>query len=962
MSRLRAVAAWLPAVLLVPVTLAASVGVTRTDDPTAAMDEVSPLAPGTTWVYRTLDHGEPSGRQVRQVLGPAQLITEKGLTEMVRVSSVHDAYPGRGRQAVELYLSVDGDELLQHALVLGGETIDVVPPAVSAVTPPELGRTWSYEGMVGTVPYAFESEVTDVGDVEVAGRTFTGCTETTSTIELSDSEKGETEVLVEWTCPDIGVVTSRDVVERDDVDITEELVSFQGPEQSIVLGPVPEALDAPDAPSADGPASTAGFDLRRSHAVPDGELGRDLAWTESRDEFSGMSPASDGRTVVLGERDGLVSARNVLNGELRWQVSLTPPIVATPSITGDVVLVADSSKNLWALSLDDGSARWVHRFDDVVSATPVTTEDLVVVASEDGTVTALSPEDGEEEWSVDLDGLVRSAPAVEDDVLVVGDRSGTLTALDLDDGEELWSAGLSNGLDFGPALGDDEVLAVDGDGVLVAYDLEDGALSWQARGRSFPSEPLAVGEDLVVTVTDAARVEAFDLDDGDLVWSRRLSDLDVAPAIVGDEVLVAGEHGRVTVLDLGDGSVADAWDLPRPTPEADVTVDTPVGLVGGDVVITAQVTAPDFAYTSYAYPTDGDGDRPRGVAYEVTPYVFPTTISAAPVLDGDAAYALAYDQTLARSTGLDAASLLQKKTGTTIGLAAQDGIVVLPKGDEVWGLRGATGERLWKLPASEAFVGSYPAIADGVAFIPVREVALVAVDAETGEARWVAPVDGTAGTSVPLPLPDGDVVYAGSGLARHDGDTGEVVWELDGELADSPAYVPVSADDDLVYAQLTSFDATSPSLERTEVVAADLRTGAVRWKHPLASGSFGIGTATGAGVVVAVDGQSLVTGIDARTGEALWTYRMASPAEGTPVVSGDVVHLAESGRAEDLLQRNFRVVTLDLATGRFLASYEPPSANDIAIGTVGGGPDGELLVPTTSEIGQNVAVLEVTRE
>jgi outer membrane protein assembly factor BamB len=964
MSRLRKVAAWVPAVVLVAVTLAASIGATRTDDPSAAMDEVWPLDPGTTWVYRVLDHGEPSGRRERQVLGPAQLITEKGLTEMIRVSSVYDAYPGRGRQSVDVYLSIDGDELIQHGLIFSGETIDVVPPAPAAKTPLDLGSTWSYDGLVGTTPYAFEAEVTDVGDVEVGDQTFSGCAETTSVIELADSDKGETEVLTEWTCPDIGIVKSRDVVERDGVDITEELVAFRGPDRNLDLGPLPHPVEGAveEVPPADGDPTTAGFDLHRSHAVPDGELGRDLAWTESRDAFSGMSPVSDGRTMVLGEQDGLVSARDVSTGELRWQVTLSPPIVATPTIDGDVVLVADASKNLWALSLADGTAQWAHRFDDVVSATPVATDDVVVAVVEDGTVTALSPDDGEEEWSVDLGGLVRSAPAVEGDVLVLGDRSGTLTALDLDDGDELWSASLTNGLDFGPALSDDEVLAVDGDGVLAAYDLEEGELRWQARGRSFPSEPVAVAEDLVVTVTDAARVEAFDLDDGDLVWSRQLADLDVAPVVVGDEVMVVDERGRVTVLALDDGVVKESWELPAPTPDADLTVDTPIGLVGGDIVITAQVLAPDFAWTSYAYPTAGGEDRPRGVAYTVTPYVLPVSLAAAPVLDDGAVYGLGYDSTLHRSTGLGKSTLLQKDLGTVVGLAAGDGVVVLPKGEEVWGVRADTGKRLWKLRSTAPFLGTYPAVADGVAFVPIREVGLAAVDVRTGEGRWVVPVDGTAGTSVPLPLEGGDVAYAGSGLTRYAGRTGDVVWALDGDLADSVAYVPIAADDDAVYAQLTSFDATSPILERTDVVAADLRTGAVRWKFQLPSTSVGIGTAAGDGVVVAVDGRSLVTGLDARTGEVRWTYQMASAVAGTPVVTDGVVHLAERGRAEDLFQRNARIVTLDAATGLLVGSYEPPSAGDTSLPLVGAGPGGELLVPTTSDIGGNVAVLEVTRD
>lgn len=961
MGRIRSLAAWLPAVVLVPAAMAASIGVTRTDEDVVSQE--IPMDPGTTWVYEVLDHGEPSGRRVRQVLGPSQLLTEDGLTEMTRISSVYDAHPDYGSLSTDAYVAVEGNQLTQHGLILNGENLAVTPPAPGYQVPAERGDSWEYEGLVGTNPYAYESEVTDIGDVDVGGQTFSGCAELTTTIALADAENGEVEVLTEWICPGIGVVRSTDVIERDDVDITEELLTFQGPDQSIVLGPVPEALDVVEAARpADEVPSTAGFDLRRSHAVPDGELGRTLAWTDSRDEFSGKAPVSDGRTVVLGERDGLVSARDVATGELRWQVSLTPPIVATPAVLGDLALVADSSKAVWALSLTDGSTQWVHRFDDVVSATPVATEDVIAVASEDRRLIGLSPDDGVEMWSLDLEGLVRMSPAVEDGLLVVGDNSGMLTAVDLDDGDVLWSAGLSNGLDLGPALSEDTVFAVDGDGVLGALDLRTGDLLWQARGKTFPTKPLAVTEDEVVAVSEGGRVQSFDAEDGDLLWSRPLGDLDVSPAIIGDEVMVVSEDGRVSVLDLDGGSVTDSWDLPGPTPDARLVVDTPLGLVGDDVVVTAQVSAPDFAYTSYAYPVVPEPDRPAGVAYTVRPFLFPVPLNAAPVLDGGSVYALGYDERLYRSDGLHEAEALVGSTGTTVGLSAADGVVVLPKGEEVWGVRGSDGKRLWKLPAVAAFLGTYPVATDGVAFVPIREVGLVAVDLHSGKGLWVVSVDGSAGASSPLPVGGGDVAYAGSGLTRYDGRTGDVVWALDGDLADSVAYAQIAADREAVYAPLTSSDAASPGFERTDVVAADLDTGSVRWRFQLASGSFGIGTAVDAGVVVAVDDSALVTALDARTGERLWSYQMASAAVGTPVATDGVVHLAERGRAEDFLQRNFRVVTLDLATGRFLGAYEPPSANDVILPTVGAGPGGELLVPTTAAIGQNVAVLEVTRD
>jgi hypothetical protein len=73
------------------------------------------------------------------------------------------------------------------------------------------------------------------------------------------------------------------------------------------------------------------------------------------------------------------------------------------------------------------------------------------------------------------------------------------------------------------------------------------------------------------------------------------------------------------------------------------------------------------------------------------------------------------------------------------------------------------------------------------------------------------------------------------------------------------------------------------------------------------------------------------------------------------------VVLVERGRAEDLQQRDFRITARDADTGTFLGGLEPPNANDAELGTVGVGPEGERLVPTTGSAGQVVLVLEARR-
>ncbi|MBJ7357656.1 PQQ-binding-like beta-propeller repeat protein [Nocardioides sp.] len=969
MSRLRSTAAWLPALVLVPVGLAASVGASRVDDPAEAMAAMQPLEPGTTWVYTVADHGEPSGRRTRQVLGLSQLVVDGELTDLTRISSVYDAYPGVGQQSLDVYVGIEGQELLQYGVIGRGQTFDIEPPAPAYALPPEVGTSWDYDGTLDGDPFAFEAEVTDVDDIEVGGETFEDCAEILTEVEVQDGEKGEVDEITEWTCPDIGVVRTRTVNEVQDVDVAEELVRFRSPGLALDLGPLPEPV-APDPTATDQPTdqptdqapdqgepSTAGFDARRSHAVPDGVLGRDLAWTDVRDVAAPFPAVSDGRTVVLGEKDGLVSARDEATGELRWQVTLSPPIVAAPAIDEDVVLVADASKALWALSLEDGSAQWVQTFDDVVGAAPTVAGDVVVVPVEDATVVALDPDDGDVEWTAVLGGRVALPPAVQEDVLVVADTAGALTGLDLDDGEDLWSNDLSNGVDLGPAIGGDVVVASDMDGVVNGFDLDDGTLLWQRRGRSYPTQPFAVTDDAVVMVSEGDDVEAFRLDDGARLWARDLEDLTVAPVIVGDEVLAMSEDGRATVLDLEDGAVVDSWRLPRP--EGVFVVDGTVARLDDTVVYHAQSTTLGTSHVFFAYPTSAD-DRPVGVAYSARSYPMPGAPNVPPVLDDSTIYALTWDNAVVRSALPAELAPLTIVDGRTVGLAVAEGVLVVPSGEETIGLDAETGEPLWSLPTGKGTPGSSPAIGDGTAYVPLPEVGLLAADLRTGEARWAEAVPGASGVPTPLPTHDGDVLYAGLGLTRYDGRTGEVVWQLGGELAGGTTYTPLAADRDTVYAPLVVPDPTQPNGERVELVAADLRTGRVRWQQQVGGLKFLVGPAVGSGVVVSTDSANVVTGRDTGTGEVLWSYRMATQPAGTPVVSQGAVHVIERGRPEDLAARNFRVVTLDLATGRFLGAYEPPGANDVLLPTVGAGPDGELLVPTV-DLSSVVESLVVTR-
>ena len=950
------VASWLPAVVVVPLGMAALVEVSQPKDTAGeAMRQVHPLDPGTTWVYAVNDHGRPSGTRVRQVLGPSQIV-QGGVREAVRLSSVYDDYPGRGRQVTEAYLGVEGTQMLQYGLIAGGENLEVTPPAPAYRLPATVGTSWSYDGLVGQIPLKAESSVTSKGDVQVSGRTFEGCTEWTSIVKAGDAPtKGDTETLVEWTCPEIGVVRSITTSADGDTDIAEELVEFHGVGDDWAAEPQRSKT------STNVPATAAGFDQARSHAVPDGALREQLAWTDSRDTSAGFAPVSDGTVSVVGEQDGLVSARDVDNGELRWQVSLPPPVVASPAIAGDVVVVADGAKNVWALSLVDGATRWVHSLDDIVSVAPAVGDDVVAVAVEDGTVSALSREDGEELWAADLGGRPRTAPAVDGNLLVVGDDSGTLSAYDLSSGAPSWSVGLQDGLHQGPTISSDRVLAVDSTGVITAYRLEDGDVQWQARGRDRASEALAAGSAQVVTVGEDGRVEAFALEDGRRQWTRQFRDLLVAPAIIGDQVVLVNETGTVRLLDLGDGTESASWPLPRPTRDAELSVDTPLGVVDGSLVITADVAAPNFESTSYAYRIDGR-DTPAGVAFAASGvHVFEYPLASPPVMTGGDVIGLGTDGVIHRNSGLRSARKVAGGIRPAFGFAAEEDLVVAPSGEEIRAF-GPGGTDLWTLPATEAYVESIPAIAGDTAFVPLHGAGLAALDARTGQPRWLVPLDAATGSSRPLPLQDGDVAYAANGLARFDGTTGDEVWRLGGDLSTAVAYSPLDVDAGIMFAVLVSADPTAANGERVRTVAVDADSGRVRWQQDMQGSAFAMGAVAGGGVVIVVDSTNLASVLDGRTGEVRWTYQLDTVPGGRPVVHDGVVLLAERGRGEDLLQRDCRITAHDLETGEFLGVYEPPGASSATLPTVGSTADGKLLVPTVDSIGGNVVVLEPVRD
>jgi outer membrane protein assembly factor BamB len=900
---------------------------------------VHPLDVGTTWVYEVSDHGTASGTRTRQVLGQSPLV---GALHAVAVSSRYSNYPGVGPTANVSYVSADDGRVLQHAVRFGLDATFLEPAAPLYEFPVRVGQSWSYRGTLGEASVTLDVRLVGIEDVEVGGRTFAECAHYRSSQRVDPPDaRGDEEVYEEWTCPDVGPVRSRDVVEARGLDISEELVSFHGPAGNW-------DADPPGPPSGAEtalPGTTIGLSPARDHVLRDGEVTPELAWSDLRSEQTSFGPVGDGDRYVLGEYDGQVSAVDRTDGSVLWRVRLRGPVAAAPAMAGDLVLVADADRTLWALDLADGHARWAHGLGDVVSASVAVAADAVVVATDDDRLAALALSNGTQRWRTTLPAPAAAAPAVAGGLVVVADRAGTVAAYDIESGDEAWSFGLEGVTAAGPAIGDDTVLLADDAGTIVALDLESGRSRWQAATHYYPEGGFAIGEGRVVVGASNSRLLAYDLTSGDRLWSVGHRRFRAAPVIVGDQVVTASREGVVQVRDAASGALDREWALPLPAEvKRDVTAD--LAVAGDALVVSAYLTAPGLSAGMWAYALAKDRPRPPGVGFEVRARTVELPLESPAVLTQGSLFAATWQGLLVRvPPGGAATEVFTAPGGQVPGVAAEGDLVVAQRDDEFVGL-GSDGRELWTAPAAPPFVGTIPAISGESVFLPLPGVGLAALD-RTGRQRWMAPITSTLGSTTPLPLPGGDVVHGVGTVARYDGATGEAVWSV----PDAVVFSPMASADGLVFADLARNEHPSG------LAAIDAATGEIVWMQPSDAQPVLLGPAAGQGVVVRADTTGLVVGLDASTGDRLWSVQAESPLAGTPVVVGGRVFLVEQGHQDDLNQRASRVRVHDVRTGDFLGSYEPPDSPISTRPGVGVTPEGHLLVPATG--GDGIWVLEL---
>jgi outer membrane protein assembly factor BamB len=258
--------------------------------------------------------------------------------------------------------------------------------------------------------------------------------------------------------------------------------------------------------------------------------------------------------------------------------------------------------------------------------------------------------------------------------------------------------------------------------------------------------------------------------------------------------------------------------------------------------------------------------------------------------------------------------------------AVTDGLV-LAADDEgtLVALATGNGVPVWD---TDLAVESEPAVADGTiyAFVDADEVALVALDAETGEEQWRVAADVASDTpwrsSNPPPVGvDGTIVsHEGSTVVARDAGTGEVSWNYTTEDR-----VSVAAADGTVVAAVRK----SPYA----ISAVDLESGDESWTHefPYNMDESPSRPVVAHGHVYVTLGDDGLYAFDLESGEESWTFE-AEDDVNTPAVDEDHVYVGsgvveKAGGPTSDYEGPFdtRVYALDGETGEEVWRYDAGS-------------------------------------
>jgi outer membrane protein assembly factor BamB len=340
------------------------------------------------------------------------------------------------------------------------------------------------------------------------------------------------------------------------------------------------------------------------------EIQLEILWKESvgvgsEEQSLKLVPAVGGGKIVAADREGLVEARKLSDGDLLWEAETEFHFSGGPGLGAGTVILGTSDAEVVALNSESGDILWKTLVSSEVISVPVVSSGIIVVRTTDGSITALNEKTGKMLWNyvrnvpaLSIRGT--SSPIVVEDNVVSGEDSGKLMALRLTDGKFAWetSIALPKGRSEIDRLVDLDVDPIENGGVIYVASYHggisavselDGDVLWRKEEISSSSGLSSDGDYLYLSDSES-HVMQLDHRTGSPLWkqkdlqNRRLT----APASYNNYVVTGDLEGYVHWLSTTDGrQLANVRITDGPIDARPVVVDDTVIIYAKDGTLAA---------------------------------------------------------------------------------------------------------------------------------------------------------------------------------------------------------------------------------------------------------------------------------------------------------------------------------------------------------------------------------------
>lgn len=295
-----------------------------------------------------------------------------------------------------------------------------------------------------------------------------------------------------------------------------------------------------------------------------------LSAGSSADHPYPLTPALNGRLLVVVSDTGLVSAIDSTSGSVFWKVPFKEVFSTSAVIGRHSVFVATATGKLMALDRQTGALLWQKPMRSGILAKVLLMADKVVVRTQDHKIHALLQANGSTVWSYTYHSFPEtamrsySAPVLYGSYVLFGSNDGNLVVLNQSDGAPIaqYPIFMSHrstpkgrmAITSDPVVNGQVVYLTSLHSGVSAFNLHQAKLEWHTDGGS--AHQVAMSERALYIVTPASDIIAYDIHSGRELWKQaglhgqQLS----SPVVVGHTIVVAKHDGQALWLAKKDGA------------------------------------------------------------------------------------------------------------------------------------------------------------------------------------------------------------------------------------------------------------------------------------------------------------------------------------------------------------------------------------------------------------------------